>query len=129
MSNQGFEENKDKISKQEWIIKFSTFIKDIFNSHYDTSEVNLIIKTYYETSIFDFYIQHIIQCVENNETKKIYDIIDPNDLIDLCALSDSFEQGFIFISNDAKINKIIDKLYTKKQKEFLNLFINFKFNY
>lgn len=129
MSNQGFEENREQLSQDEWILKFSTFIQQIFTAHYDTSEVNYIIKTYYENTISDFYIQHIYQCRENKKFRKLTDLIDPNDLIDLCALSDSYEQGFIFISNDAKINKILDSLYTKQQKEFVSLFINYKFNY
>lgn len=128
MSNQGFEGNKEKITKEEWILKFTKFIKDLFNALYDSSGVNQIIKTYYEKNVTNFYIQHIVKCEENKEPRKLLDFIDPNDLIDLCALSDSFEQGFIFISNDSKINKILDSLYTRQQKEFINLFIRFNFS-
>lgn len=128
ISNQGFEGNKEKFTKEEWVLKFTKFTKDLFNSLYDSTSVNQIIKTYYEINVTNFYIQHILQCEENKEPRKLLDFIDPNDLIDLCALSDSYEKGFIFVSNDAKINKILDKLYTKQQKEFINLFINYKFS-
>ena len=127
ISNQGFNSRKNQFTKDKWDIEFSKFLKNIFKALYDSTGINFIIKTYYEINISDFYIKHIIQCKNDIDCIKLLDLIDPNDLIDLCALSDSYEKGFIFISNDSKINRIIDMIYTKKQKEFVNLFINFKF--
>lgn len=128
ISNQGFNKHKDKFTNEEWSSNFSQFIKNLFNALYDSTGINKIIKTYYEINITNFYIKHILNCEEKKEHRKLLDFIDPNDLIDLCALSDSYEQGFLFISTDSKINKIIDIVYTKKQKEFLNLFIDFQFS-
>ena len=128
ISNQGFETHKNELTIDEWKLKFSEFTKRMFRVLYDSSDVNEIIRTYYEMNVFDFYIQHVLVCQEYTETIKLLSLIDPNDLIDLCALSDSYEQGFLFVSNDSKINKVINKIYSKEQKEFINLFINYKFD-
>lgn len=128
MMAQEFNSCKDSPQKDSYKDKFSEFLISIFNVLYDSSDVNDIVKTYYEMNVSDFYVQHIIKCNEKQDDAKLLDFIDPNDLIDLCALSDSYEQGFLFVSNDSKINKVINKIYSKEQKEFINLFINYKFD-
>ena len=126
--NQEYIRHQDQYSKSEWILKFSQFLKNIFNVLYDSRDINIIVKTYYEMNVADFYIQHIIRCNERQCDIKFLDLIDPNDVIDLCALNNAYEQGYIYITNDSKINKVINKIYSKDQKEFVNLFINYQFD-
>lgn len=115
--------NKE-FSKETWNKKFLTIIKEIFLKQYDWNEDNKITNIYFIKNIEQIYFNYF----ENNENKTVKRAINTNDIIDLMSLVYAYNEGFVFITIDNGINRVLNKLYNIKQKEFINVFINFKFD-
>ena len=110
-------------TKEEWNKIFVQSIDKIAFSIYGL-ENNKVIDIYFRNNIHDVYTKVLN---EGYQSKKIIEIINGNDIIDLCGLAESVNNDLIFISTDSGINRVIDLIYNDKQKEIVNLFINFKF--
>lgn len=113
-----------KFSKEIWNKKFLTLIKEIFVKQYDWNEDNKITNAYFINNMEQIYFNYF----ENNENKMVKRAINTNDIIDLMSLVYAYEKGYIFITLDNGINRVLNKLYNNEQKEFANVFINFKFD-
>ena len=113
-----------EFSKEIWNKKFLKLIKEIFLKQYDWNEDNKITNIYFIRNIEQLYFNYF----ENNENKVVKRAINTNDIIDLMSLVYAYKEGFVFITIDNGINRVLNKLYDNKQKEFVNVFISYKFN-
>jgi len=85
---------------------------------------DLVRDIYFRNNIHDIYTKVLDENYQNKEIKRM---LNGNDLLDLCGLSEAVQENVIFISTDSGINKVIDRIYTDEQKAIVNLFINFEF--
>ena len=117
--------------KHEWDRKFVKFINQVSDAIYcgfKGTDVDKVVKLYFSNNLNDLYLKHIMDYKgKSNANKKVIKLINVNDVIDLLSLCYAQSKGLIFITNDAGINRVISKIYTKEQKKIVNLFINYKF--
>lgn len=114
----------NNISQDIWQSKFSDLNNKLLSVQFNWKDENNITDVYFKNNLNQMYFNYF----KDNANKKVKRAVDVNDIIDLMSLEYVKDKDYIYITTDADINRVLNKLYNNKQKEFLNAFINFKFD-
>lgn len=117
-------------SKEDWNKKSISVFIDFIQRTFKSQDKTRVADSYLFSNIYNAYIYHLYDDTGNENDEKIINLIDTNDIVDLLNLftiqTMPTKNKLLYLTLDGSSISIINKVYTKAEKETFYDFIKIR---
>ena len=117
-------------TKEDWNKKSISVFIDFIQRTFKSQDKTRVADSYLFSNIYNAYIYHLYDDAGNENDEKIINLIDTNDIVDLLNLftiqTMPTKNKLLYLTLDGSSISIINKVYTKEEKETFYDFIKIR---